>query len=440
MTQEEKQHAQILTPANIVTTIRIALIPVFVAVILAPWPSWAPDVTISLMLEDAKPIIAALVFALLALTDSVDGYLARSRNEVTTLGKFLDPLADKILVAAALLALIDLGLLPAWIALVIIGREFLVSGLRMVASAEGVVIAASKLGKSKTIVQIIAVLLFIIKESWMVNILISPIPLVVDVVSWLVMTAALVLTILSGADYFIKSSALLSRPFKKPAEVGAASPVLEDVSPPALDDSSDVGVDPVAAGSDRIAAAGSDRIAAAAAAVDNSAPDPASVTSTSDPARVINLARARGYTIGTAESCTGGLVAAALTDVPGASDVFRGAVVSYANEVKEALLGVSHQILETVGAVSSQTACAMALGALSTLGVDMAVSVTGIAGPQGGSREKPVGTVWFARACRGDTIEALKAEMHLFCGDREGVRSQATAQALRLFIEGLSAE
>jgi len=122
------------------------------------------------------------------------------------------------------------------------------------------------------------------------------------------------------------------------------------------------------------------------------------------------------------------------------SDVFRGAVVSYANEVKEALLGVSHQILETVGAVSSQTACAMALGALSTLGVDMAVSVTGIAGPQGGSREKPVGTVWFARACRGDTIEALKAEMHLFCGDREGVRSQATAQALRLFIEGLSAE
>ena len=99
-------------------------------------------------------------------TDAVDGYLARSRNEVTTFGKFIDPLADKLLVTAALIGLVQLGELPAWIAILIISREFIVSGLRMVAVAEGkVVIAASNLGKLKTVTQIIAIVMFIVKGS-----------------------------------------------------------------------------------------------------------------------------------------------------------------------------------------------------------------------------------------------------------------------------------
>ena len=113
MAQNEKATNQFFTPANIVTTIRIALIPVFAIILLAPWPSWIPVPEVSTTFGELQLVIAGIAFALLALTDSVDGYLARSRNEVTVVGKFLDPLADKILVAAALLALIELGQVPA---------------------------------------------------------------------------------------------------------------------------------------------------------------------------------------------------------------------------------------------------------------------------------------------------------------------------------------
>lgn len=206
---ENKPYKEILTPANIVTTIRIILIPVFVFLLLAPWPSWAPDPMIA---QVAKPWIAAGMFALLALTDSLDGYLARSRNEVTNLGKFLDPLADKILVTAALLALIELGKLPAWIALIIIGRDFLVSGLRMVASAENEIIAASYLGKFKTVFQIIAVILFIIKDSRILVDLSSQLVFAVSALSWFIMLVALAFTLISMVDYFIKSSSILGLP------------------------------------------------------------------------------------------------------------------------------------------------------------------------------------------------------------------------------------
>ena len=202
-------YRQIFTAANIVTMSRIVLIPVFVFLILEPWPSWFGDPSWALWF---KPWVAAGVFALLALTDGVDGYLARSRNEITTLGKFLDPLADKILVTAALLALVELNTLPAWIALVIISREFLVSGLRMVASAEGHVIAASMYGKIKTVVQIIAVLLFIIKDSQAIIEMGSTVANAVNILAWLVMIVALVLTLLSLADYFLKSSKVLGLP------------------------------------------------------------------------------------------------------------------------------------------------------------------------------------------------------------------------------------
>ena len=200
-----------LTPANIVTIVRIALVPVFVFLLLAPWPSWLQDPWNAQL---AKPWVAAGVFALLAWTDSLDGHLARKRNEITNLGKFLDPLADKILVTAALLALIQLGTLPAWVALVIISRDFLVSGLRMVASSNNQVIAASWVGKTKTVFQIIAMILFIIKDSEQVMYLGSNVALAATILSWSIMSIALLLTLISMVDYFVKSSSVLGLPIR----------------------------------------------------------------------------------------------------------------------------------------------------------------------------------------------------------------------------------
>jgi CDP-diacylglycerol--glycerol-3-phosphate 3-phosphatidyltransferase len=216
---EKKSYRELLTAANIVTTIRIILIPVFVFLLLAPWPAWAPD---PLLAQLAKPWVAAAVFALLALTDSLDGYLARSRNEVTNLGKFLDPLADKILVTAALLALIELGTLPAWVALIIIARDFLVSGLRMVASAEHQVIAASSLGKVKTVFQIIAVILFILKDTTVIVYISPHLALAANLIAWCVMLVALALTLLSLFDYFWKSSSVLGLPLGNNGRTGGA--------------------------------------------------------------------------------------------------------------------------------------------------------------------------------------------------------------------------
>jgi nicotinamide-nucleotide amidase len=148
----------------------------------------------------------------------------------------------------------------------------------------------------------------------------------------------------------------------------------------------------------------------------------------STPQLVVDLLRERGLTLGTAESCTGGLVAARLTDVPGASDVFRGGLVAYANEVKEARLGVPGAVLAAHGAVSAETAAAMAHGARSVLGVDVAVAVTGVAGPGGGTPEKPVGLV-FLHAAGPDGEIAQRLDVP---GDRETVRLRATVAALHL--------
>jgi nicotinamide-nucleotide amidase len=143
---------------------------------------------------------------------------------------------------------------------------------------------------------------------------------------------------------------------------------------------------------------------------------------------VLELCRARGLTLGTAESCTGGLVAARLTTVAGASDVFRGGIVAYDNDVKDALLGVPADLLATYGAVSAEVAGAMAHGARERLGVDVAVSVTGVAGPGGGTPEKPVGLVFFHVV--GPTGEkALRFELP---GEREWIRVRAAVAALHL--------
>jgi nicotinamide-nucleotide amidase len=143
---------------------------------------------------------------------------------------------------------------------------------------------------------------------------------------------------------------------------------------------------------------------------------------------VLELCRERGYTLATAESCTGGLVAARLTEVPGASDVFRGSVVAYANEVKGELLGVSAEVLDRHGAVSPETAAAMAAGVRERLGVDVGISVTGVAGPGGGTPEKPVGLVCFHVSAPGD---AAGGEFSV-PSDRKTVRARATVAALHL--------
>jgi nicotinamide-nucleotide amidase len=145
-------------------------------------------------------------------------------------------------------------------------------------------------------------------------------------------------------------------------------------------------------------------------------------------ARVLELCRSRGWTLGTAESCTGGLVAARLTGIPGSSDVFRGGVVAYANEVKEGELGVPAELLAEHGAVSPEVAEAMARGARERLGVDVAVSVTGIAGPDGGTEEKPVGLIYLhAEGPNGGIGREFS-----FPGDRPSIRARSVVGALHL--------
>jgi nicotinamide-nucleotide amidase len=151
--------------------------------------------------------------------------------------------------------------------------------------------------------------------------------------------------------------------------------------------------------------------------------------------RVIEANRAADLHLAVAESCTGGLVGAALTEVPGSSDVFEGGFVTYSNEAKAELLGVSEDLLETFGAVSIAVAWSMAQGALTRSGADVAVAITGVAGPGGGSVRKPVGTVVFARARRGADPKEMVADVREF-GDlgRGGVRLQAALCALELLL------
>ena len=146
---------------------------------------------------------------------------------------------------------------------------------------------------------------------------------------------------------------------------------------------------------------------------------------------VLAECRARGWRIATAESCTGGLIAAALTAIAGASDVFERGFVTYSNKAKVELLGVSEAMLATQGAVNAETATAMAEGAVARAPVDVAVSITGIAGPGGASAEKPVGLIFVGVARRGG---AGRSERHVFPGDRTSVREAALRRALELLL------
>jgi nicotinamide-nucleotide amidase len=153
-------------------------------------------------------------------------------------------------------------------------------------------------------------------------------------------------------------------------------------------------------------------------------------------ARVIAANKAIGRTVALAESCTGGLVAAALTEIAGSSAVVDRGFVTYSNAAKIEMLGVPEDLIETFGAVSVAVAWSMAQGALAHSSADIAVAVTGIAGPDGGSDQKPVGTVVFAVALRGQESEDAEAEMKLFAGDqgRGEVRRQAALVALELLL------
>ena len=157
--------------------------------------------------------------------------------------------------------------------------------------------------------------------------------------------------------------------------------------------------------------------------------------------RVIEANRAAGRRIAVAESCTGGLVAAALTEIPGGSDVFETSLVTYSNEAKTALLGVSPDLLETFGAVSIAVAWSMAQGALKRSQADVAVAITGIAGPGGGSAKKPVGTVVFARADRGVDPDTIVSDQRIFENTGRGaIRLQAALCAFELLMPPGAAE
>ena len=178
-----------------------------------------------------------------------------------------------------------------------------------------------------------------------------------------------------------------------------------------------------------------DRGVAMALAV--SSAEPMSADAASARANVIELAerlRCLGWRLATAESCTGGLIASTCTDLAGSSDWFDRGVVTYSNDSKTELLGVPHDVITSNGAVSEPVARAMAEGALARSPAQLAIAVTGVAGPGGGSVDKPVGTVWIA--CAGTSIDTC-ARRFLFDGDRAAVRQQTVVEALRLVLQSL---
>lgn len=187
---------------NRITLARIFMIPLMLVFLLLDLEWWSYGLTLGNYSLPVNQLIGAVLFIAAASTDGIDGYIARKHNLVTNLGKLLDPLADKLLVAAVLIALVAMGKCDAWIAVIIISREFAVTGLREVALLEGSVIAASKWGKAKTITQIIAISALLLNNfpfEW--------IHFPFDQIAiWL----AALITIYSGIDYFVKNKNVLN--------------------------------------------------------------------------------------------------------------------------------------------------------------------------------------------------------------------------------------
>lgn len=173
--------------ANRITIIRVMMIPIFMIILFSD-------------LKNSN-YIAAAIFAVASFTDSLDGYIARSRNLVTTFGKFIDPLADKLLVSAALISLVQMDKIPSWIVVIIIAREFTITGFRTIAASEGITIAASPLGKIKTITQLIAIISLLLNNF--------PFRLIGFPFDIIMIYVSLLFTVLSGVDYLFRNKHVL---------------------------------------------------------------------------------------------------------------------------------------------------------------------------------------------------------------------------------------
>ncbi|MDU1053561.1 CDP-diacylglycerol--glycerol-3-phosphate 3-phosphatidyltransferase [Clostridium baratii] len=190
--------------ANKLTLLRMLLVPIFlifIAINEIPYGTF----------------IATFIFVIASVTDKLDGYIARSRNQITNFGKFMDPLADKLLVTAALISLVEFRVVPSWAAVIIIAREFAVSGLRTIAASEGKVIAASWWGKIKTVIQIVAIILLLIEvnisqSKYLFDLVTNSNFLInfFDYVPRISLDVAVIITIVSGYDYFRKNKGIIS--------------------------------------------------------------------------------------------------------------------------------------------------------------------------------------------------------------------------------------
>ncbi len=343
---------------NALTLSRLAAIPVLMVLLVARFPN--------------HDQVAAAVFLLASATDTADGQLARRSGRVTELGKFLDPLADKLFILSVLIVLVQEGMLAAWVVVVIFGREMLITILRSLSATHGRVIAATPWGKTKTVTQVGAVLLLILARPYPV------ITLGATVAVWV----AVLFTVWSGIDYLWRFRHILTR----------SAPVLPAV-PSGAAPGGESPVDPLAR-------------------------------------RLGEVLRDRSLTLAVAESCTGGLLASLITDLPGSSAYFLGGVVAYSNAVKEEVLKVPAELLAQHGAVSEEVARAMADGARRRLRADIAVAITGIAGPDADGSQKPVGLtyVWLS------TRSTSEGERFVFEGDRWSNRRRAAQEALRMLI------
>ena len=320
--------------------------------------------------------LAAALFIVFSITDILDGEIARRRGTVSDFGKFLDPLADKLFVLSVLIVLVQEGLVAAWIVVVIFSRELMITILRSVAASQGRVISAAPLGKTKTVMQMGAVALLILQR---------PYPVLVPL-AYVAVGIAIVFTIWSGLDYLWRFRHLIS-PFDTgnlPRRSGPSG------GAPEANETGEV--------------AGRD---------------------------LGELLRKEGLSISVAESCTGGMVGSLITDQPGSSAYFLGGVIAYSDSVKRDQLGVPAALLKRVGAVSAEVATAMAEGARSRFGTDLAVGVTGIAGPDSDGSKKPVGLTYVAVA----SAHGTESREFRFSGDRASNRRQAALQALRLLAE-----
>ena len=314
---------------NALTLSRLAAIPVLMILLIARF--------------EGHDQIAAALFVAFSFTDTFDGQIARRRGLVRDLGKFLDPLADKLFVLSVLIVLVQEGLVAAWIVVVIFSRELLITILRSVGASQGRVISAAPMGKTKTMTQMAAVVLLILQR---------PYPSLVPFAE-LAVGIAIIFTVGSGIDYMWRFRHVLW-----PAAGGTVSREgLPDV----------------------------------VSQIDPLAKELGSV-----------LANSR-FTVSVAESCTAGLLGSLITDQPGSSAYFVGGVIAYSDEVKRNQLGVPADLLARYGAVSREVATAMADGVRAKFATTIAASVTGIAGPDA-EGSKPVGLTYIAVATpRGTT-------------------------------------